>query len=318
MNLALPFFSSGDGDWTAIDVEPDGRMVAVSVRPPRRAADKPKVLKCGQSSTVAMGVQALEEVARKVEGTSRWTYPLARGDYQLLVLPEPPVLEAEMEASLRWSVSPLIDFPIEEAVVAWMRIPTAEFQPGAEKQVYAIVTRRSMADEQVELFQKAKVPLKAIDVRETALRNIAVLLEKKPEGIGLLTVGPTGIMTTFTFKGELYLDRFIAQSLDEVVTGDAERKQKVFDRVAQQVYQSMDLITRNHPFITIERIVVSPLPVPLGIAAHLAGKLPVPVQALDLASVFDISATPELARPENQARYLTALGAALRGMRKTL
>jgi MSHA biogenesis protein MshI len=291
-------------------------MIAASVRPPGRAGDKPKVLKCGQSSGVSMGVHALEEVAQKVSGTSRWTCPLARGDYQMLVLPEPPTHESEVEASLRWSLASMIDFPVDGAGVAWMRIPTAQFEPAHEKQVYAIVARDSVLDEQEALFKQAKLSLKAIDVRETALRNIAALLEKKGgEGLGLLTVGATGITTTFTFRGELYLDRFIAQDMDEVVNGDAERQQRFFDRVAQQVYQSMELITRSFPFISIGRIVVAPMPVPLGLAAYLAGKLPEPVESLNLDSVFDLSAVPELRKPENQARYLVALGAALRGMR---
>jgi len=242
---------------------------------------------------------------------------LHRGDYQMLVLPEPPVLDSEMEASLRWSLSSVIDFPVEEASVAWMRIPTAEMQPGREKHVYAIVSRNSVMDAQTTLFHKARLNLKAIDVRETALRNIGALVERKGECLGLLNVGSSGVETTFTFRGELYLDRFIAQPLNEIVEGDPQRQQKFFDRVAQQVHQSMDLISRTHPFISVSRIVIAPLPSPLTLREHLAGKLPVPVESLNLASVFDLSATPELAKPENQARNLVALGAALRGMRKT-
>jgi hypothetical protein len=45
--------------------------------------------------------------------------------------------------------------------------------------------------------------------------------------------------------------------------------------------------------------------------------LPVAVQLLDLSEILDLSATPELAKAENQARALVALGAALRGMRKS-
>jgi MSHA biogenesis protein MshI len=287
----------------------------VSVRAGRRGAEKPKVLKCAESSSVAMGVQALEEVAGKLGGASRWTCPLARGDYQMLVLPEPPVLESEMQASLRWSLAPMIDFPTDQAAIAWMRIPTAEFQPASEKQIYAIVTREALAQEQATLFKNAKVPLKAVDVRETALRNIAALLEKKGEGIGLITVGATGVATTFTFNGELYLDRFIAQPLDEILAGDEQRQHKFFDRVAQQVQQSIELITRSHPFISVGRIVVAPLPAPMALVSYLAGKLPLPVQALDLAAVFNLSGIPELSKPANQSRYLVALGAALRGSR---
>ena len=317
MNLPWRFLSPGEGEWTALDTAPDGRLVAVTVRAPGRAGDRAKVLRYAQSSAVAMGLQALQEVAGKVSGAKRWTCPLARGDYQMLVLPEPPVLESEMESSLRWTLASMIEFPIDEAVVAWMRIPTAQFQPTREKQVYAIVSRKALADEQEALFLKAgKLPLKAIDIRETALRNIAALLEKKGEGIGLLAVDPNGISTTFTFHGELYLDRFISQPMEEIVSGDEQRQQKFFDRVAQQVYQSIELLTRSHPFISVDRIVVAPPPQPLGLAEYLGGKLPVKVESLNLSSVFDVSGAPELSKPEHQSRCLVALGAALRGMRK--
>ena len=318
MNLQWPVFGSSAQGWTAFDAAADGTYAAVSVRTARSPARRPQVLQCAQSSATAMGAHAIEELAGKV-GAAGYpcTLALARGDYQMLVMPEAPVLQSEMEASLRWSLASMIEFPVEEAAVAWMRIPTAEFQPAREKQVYAIVSRHSVLDQQAAYFQNVRPPLKAIDIRETALRNIAALLEKKGEGLGLLTVGTTGISTTFTFKGELYLDRFIAQPLDEIIAGDTQRRQKFFDRVAQQVYQSMELITRSHPFISIERIVLAPLPAPLALGEFLAGKLPVPVQTLDLASVFDFSAVPELSKPVTQSRYLVAMGAALRGMRKT-
>jgi MSHA biogenesis protein MshI len=105
--------------------------------------------------------------------------------------------------------------------------------------------------------------------------------------------------------------------MDEIVEGDDQKRQKFFDRVAQQVYQSMELITRTHPFIGIERVVVGPTPEPMDLARHLAGKLPVSVQLLDLAEIVDLSATPQLTEPDIQARCLVALGAALRGVRRS-
>ena len=324
MNLQWPVINLGARGWTALDAASDGSYAAVSVRTGRSSARRPQVMQCAQSSGTAMGAYAVEEVVGKV-GAEGYpcTLALPRGDYQMLVLPEPPVPQSEMEPSLRWSVASMIDYPIEEAVIAWMRIPTAEFEPEneggrtREQQVYAIVSRRSVVDEQAAYFKNSKPPLKAIDVRETALRNIAALLEKKGEGLALLTVGDDGISTTFTFKGELYLDRFTAQPLNEIIDGDAQRRQKFFDRVAQQVYQSMELISRSHPFIPIERVVLGPAPAGLTLGASLAGKLPVPVETLDLASVFDLSAVPELAKPDAQARYMVALGASLRGIRTT-
>jgi MSHA biogenesis protein MshI len=315
MNLHWPVFGAGAQGWTAFDAA-DGACYAASVRASPNAGGKHQVVACARST--GQSVQAIRDLAAKA-GASGYpaTLVLARGEYQMLVVPEPPVLDSEMQQSLHWSLAPLIEFPADESTIAWMRIPTAQYEPTHEKNVYAIVSRRSVVDAHAALFAQAGVALKAVEVRETALRNIAVLIEKKRgEGLGLLTVGPTGVATTFTFRGELYLDRFIAQPMDEIFAGDDQRRQKFFDRVSQQVYQSMELIARTHPFIAIERIVLGPLPAPLDLVASLAGKLPVPVQTLDLSSVFDLSATPQLQKQENQAAYLVALGAALRGVRQ--
>lgn len=316
MNLHWPMFGQGSQGWTGYDAAANGTFVAARVRTGHHSSVKPRVISCAESSRVANGVHAIEELAHKLGGPGYpCTLALSRGDYQMLVVPEPPVLEAEMESSLRWSLGSLVDFPVNEANVAWIRIPTAAYVPSREKQVYAIVAKQSVLDEQTAFFGR-KVPLKAIDVRETALRNIAGLLEKKGEGIGLVSVSETGISTIFTFRGELYLDRFIAQPMDEIMAGDVERQQKFLERVAQQVYQSMELITRTFPFIAVEGIVVAPSPVALPLAECLSGKLPVPVRSLDLGAVFDLTAVPQLSKPANQARYLVALGAALRGMRR--
>jgi Tfp pilus assembly PilM family ATPase len=154
-------------------------------------------------------------------------------------------------------------------------------------------------------------------VRETALRNIAALAEKGVEGLALVSASAAGITTTFTWRGELYLDRFTAQPMDEMLEGDEQRKQKFFDRVVQQVYQSIDLLSRTHPFIVLERVLVAPGPPGLYLMPALAAKLNIPVQFLDLGTLFDFKGAPQLAKPEMQYRYLVALGAALRGMKAT-
>lgn len=314
MSLAWRLPGLGGHEWTGVDLAPDGRWLAVQVRTPSVGHGRPMVLKCVQSSPVAIGEHALAELAQFV-GKSRCTLPLPRGDYQMLVMPEPPVLDGEMETSLRWSLAPLIDYPIDEAVVDWMRIPTGEFDPQREKQVYVIVTHKASVDGHQATFQKAKLSLLAVDVRETALRNIAGLLAGAQEGLGLVTLTEEGVSTTFTYRGELYLDRFMAQPLAEVLEGGAPRQAKFFDRVAQQVHQSLGVIETSFPFITVRRIVVAPAPGPLDLTGQLASRLQVPVERLDLTTAMDMSATPELRTPANQARYLVAVGAALRSMK---
>ena len=310
MQLSWPIIKAGAKNWTALDAGADGVMVGVSVR----RGVRPQVLKCARSAPGSVGAEALAGLANQIGVVGwPWTTPLKRGDYKMLVVPEPPVLAAEIERSLRWTLGAMVDFPIDEANVAWMNIPTAEFQPNRPKHIYAIVARKSVLDEQAAMFHKAKLKLGAIDVRETAQRNIAALLEKAGEGLCLLSVGLSGVTITFTMGGELYLDRFIEQPLDELVAADEAGRQNIFERIALQLSRSVDFISRNFSFMPVGRIVLAPLPTPLGLLDYLAQNLPVPVELLDLANVFDLSRTPELKAPENQARYFVALGAALRG-----
>lgn len=312
MQFEWPIIKMWTKGWTAVDAGPDGGWVGVSVR----CGARPQVLKCAHSPQG--GAEALAELGRRVAVSGfSYTLPLQRGAYQLLAIPEPPVLASEMERSLRWTLGAMVDFPIDEANVAWMRIPTTEYQPNRAKNLYAIVSRRSVLKEQTDLFQKARLSLRAIDVRETAQRNIAALLEKKGEGLGLLSVGPAGMTITFTFGGELYLDRFIELTADEMAGADAAEQQKIFERIALQVLRSVDFISRNFPFMPVARLVLAPLPAAMAeLRDYLAKNLSLQVEALDLEAVFDISHTPELRLHENQVRYFMALGAALRGMGK--
>ena len=68
---------------------------------------------------------------------------------------------------------------------------------------------------------------------------------------------------------------------------------------------------------------LAPLPGSIGLEAHLASNLYVPVETpyvpmetLNLAQVLDFSATPELNDGEAQAQYFQVLGAALRSEEK--
>jgi len=314
MQFKWPVIEVGTKGWTAVDAGPGGTLVGVSVRNSTRTGARPQVLKCARSAKGDAGAEALTELARKVGVIGfPWTLPLRRSDYKMLVIAEPPVAASEMELSLRWTLGSMIDFPIDEANVAWMRIPTADLLAGRAKHIYAIVSRREVVEGRAAMFHKAKLNLRAVDVRETAQRNVAALLEKKGEGLGLLSLGPHGVTITFTFGGELYLDRFIEQSLDEIVAADEAGREKIFERIALQLSRSVDFISRSFPFMAVERLVLAPLPAPMGLFDYLVQNLAMKVEMLDLASVFDLSLVPDLRAPENQSIYFFALGAALRG-----
>lgn len=304
--------------WTAVDYTPDG-LVGVSVMRPQSPGGKPRVVRCGTLPGAQLGAEALARLADKIAVSGcAWTMPLNRKEYNILVIQEPPVLQSEMQQSIRWTLGTMIDYPVDEANVAWIKIPTVQNLPNRLPHLYVILARSDFISQRAALFQQARIQLRAIDVRETAQRNISALAEKPGEGLGLLFAGRQGVQFTVTFNGELYLDRFIEESLFDSSAQDEEARSRAFDRIALQVQRSLDFVNRTMPFINVGRILVAPTPADIGLLGHLEQSLGESVEALKLDAIFDFSKTPELAKAENQARYFTALGAALRFMEKTL
>jgi len=316
--MAIWFGKKGDAGWTAVDARDEG-LAGVTVLAPHAPGGKPRVAACAILPGAKLDVDSLIALGKKVSvGACPWTLPLQHKTYSILVVPEPSVKPDEIDQSVRWSIDPLIDYPVDDASIAWMRIPTANLLQNRphDPQLYVIAARYDLIAEHKALFQKAGVALRAIDVRETAQRNIAALAEKPGEGVGLLLIGGQGVQFTVSFNGELYLDRFFEESLFDSAE-DADAQARACERIVLQIQRSLDFVGRNLPFIDVHRILLAPMPGHLELGDFISRHLPVPVESLDLASLFDFSLTPELARQETQALCFSALGAALRFLKST-
>jgi MSHA biogenesis protein MshI len=275
------------------------------------------VVKCGFVSG-GVDTNALSGLAKKVSlGNCPWVLLLNRNEYNILVVEEPSVLPSEIEDSLRWSISSMIDYPAVEANLAWMQIPSQTLLTNRQSHLYVMAAKSEHVAEYMRVFQQAKIRLEAVDVRETAQRNIASLAELPGEGVALLKVDKHGAQSTITFTGELYLDRYTKESTLGKGLLDADARERVGERIVLHAQRSLDFVARTLGFIDIKRVLLAPSPANLDFEDDLAQNLQVPVERLDLASIFDFSQTPELTQQENQVLYFFALGAALRFMRGT-
>ncbi len=304
--------------WTAVEASSEG-VLGVSVRSQSTPGGKLEVLKCGVLPEPDLNVSAISQLSKmiSVPGFS-WTVTLERGNYKLLTLPEPAVKPTEMAKSLRWALSTMIDEPAQDISLDWMSIPTLDYQPQREQQLYAVAMNKNLLQHVVHPFRRAKVNLAAVDIRETGQRNIATLYQRPDEAVGMLAVSSQGVSITFSFQGALYLDRYIEMPLSSMITSGLEGRQKLFDNIATQVRRSVDYVHRTLPFMKVRRIMIAPLPAPIALREYLAGNISEEVEMVDLASVFDFSLTPELASEESQARYFMVLGAALRSAGATV
>jgi len=309
------FEHNSSAGWTAVEASEDG-LYGVTVLAPIASGDKPRVVKTVAMPGVQLDAEALAGLSKKISQPGcPWVLTLGHKEYNILTVPEPAVLPAELEQSLRWSISTTIDTPVDEVNIAWMQIPSVKQLPNRSKQLYVMVAKKEVVNRYNAIFQQAKIPLQAIDVRETAQRNIAALAGIPEEGEALLLLGKQGIQFSITLNGELYLDRFAEEPFYHSVQTGSDAKARAAERITLLLQRSLDFVSRSLPFIDIKRIHVAPMPDHLDLRELIAQNLSVPLETLDPATLFDLSLTPELAQEENKALYFSVLGSALRFMK---
>lgn len=252
---------------------------------------------------------------RRSTGLARYrcTTTLPPGAYQVVQLNPPAVAADEMKAALRWAVKDSLDFPADDAVIDMLQVPADGAPPGRPPLAFAVAARRDKVAERVQAFQRARVKLKAIDIAEAAQRNVAALFEQPGRGIAMLAVHESGGLLTFTRHGELYAARHIDISAEALADGaDAERRSAALERIGLELQRSLDNFDRQFSQVALQRLLVASTAGVSSLVSYLAQNLYLPVEAADLAGVLDIAAFPALADPAEQARWMQAIGLALR------
>lgn len=298
--------------WVGVDLQADALHVAVL------AADAPgervRVLECrALPLNEALSADALASFAHELHShPQRWSLLLARDDYRISIVPAPEVPASEQAESLRWQLASSLDFAADDASIASMALPTAAWEAERPAELYAIAARGETVAARAALFRDAQLPLSAIDIRETAQRNIAALMEHEQELLVMVAFTHHEVQITFNWHGELYLDRLIAEFSSPDDTPD--RRAALCDRIALQVQRSLTAVRNTYPFMQSARIVVAGAPPGFCEAlAELAPAVHAPIETLQPDTFFDFSLAPELRAPEQFMRYFHALGCALRG-----
>lgn len=295
--------------WVVAELQ-SSQMRALCVAP-ARSDERPRVLAAAslEFNEAPPDAAALAAFASEAQlARQRWALLLTRDDYRLSVMPEPEVPGDELVQSLRWQLSTTLDFPTEDASVDFLKIPTRVWQPERASELYVVAARGAAVHAQAALFRAARLNLRAVDICETAQRNIAMLLERENELLVLVAFCDDEVRISFNWQRELYMDRLIAEpSVDDETP---ERRAAVCERIQLQVKRSLDAVRANYPFMQAARIVLAGAPA--GFAEHLRTAVFDPVDELVPEALFDLSQVPELHDPRAFMRYFHALGVALR------
>ncbi len=270
------------------------------------------------------GPRILQARQIRSQDLAAWRKDMKLGAYPVVTLLEPPkytitqldapaVPRAEWASALQWQAADLLPFPVESAVCDVLEIPTEAFAPGRQTQCYLLAAPEAGVLAAVEPLNKSGYDLQAVDVPELAQRNVGALFEEENRALAFLSVGTEGLLLTLSFHGELYAYRRIEVQLAHLSSADAFRRQQALDRVALETQRTLDAFDRQYSFMTVTRVVLAAPPAEFALLNEALGQsLYVPVVAMDLASVLDLSAVPELQDTASQLPFLSVIGAALR------
>jgi MSHA biogenesis protein MshI len=295
-------------EWLAFGVHEDRVEVALVQH---AAAGRPALRRCDVHPHRGAQVDTLKRLRGALHARRyRCTTLLSPGQYQLQLVEAPSVPPTELKQAVRWKLKDLLDYPVDAATVDVISVPPAGAAARAQF-VYAASARNAQVAAHMRLFHAAGLPLQVIDVPEMAQRNVARLFEEPNRGLAMLAFDRSGGMLTFTAGGELYLSRYTDITLDQLGATAREQREQANERLVLELQRSIDHFDRQFSHITLARLLVAPVPVE-GLQQHLAENLYLPVQVLDLSTVLDLAATPELRDPLRQGEHLHLIGAALR------
>lgn len=303
----MGLFSKMKSGWLAVGFASDRFSIAHVQASP---LGKPEITLCDSFRKEGDEQKALERLRRALHLQHyRCTTFLNPGDYQIIQLDSPNVPTSELKAALRWKVKDMLDYPIDSATIDALEIPA---EGKSARSIFAIAARNEKLSSRIQLFQQAKIPLQAIDIAEVTQRNIAHLFEIEGRGLAMLAFNDNGGLLTFTYRGELYLSRWIELSLTQLSEAKDEQLKLYLERIVLELQRSLDHFDRQYRFITLSGMLLAPTPPQIGLEKYLLDNLGMAVETLDLTKVINVSAIPELRQPLRQAQCLQIIGAALR------
>lgn len=265
----------------------------------------------GQADGVAGALRALQ-AAKRLKGCSL-VGVLNRAQYRMLATDAPDVVREDWRDAMRWHLKEQVDFPVEDAVLDVLEVPQGTSRSNSAVMTF-LVPRVDYST--VELSaDDLGLGWTALEVPETALRNVCALAEDGDKAHALMVFGESHGMLVITFKGELLMARHIEVTV-AAVTGDEEGRGAALSRASLEILRTVDTFERMHSQIQLSGMTVA---LPPGCGAEtmemLSELIYVPLQPLGLSAWFDLELSAGDVQPFSDGitfSELCVLGAALR------
>lgn len=277
---------------------------------------RPRVQWLWQTEAPALGngLRALQATRRLNGGTLIGV--LDRVQYRMQAADAPmDVPREDWRDAMRWQLKEQMDFPVEDAVLDVLEVPQSTQLRQNSALMAFVVPRQDYTS--VELAaDDLGLGWSALDVPETALRNLSALAEETDKAHALMVFGQAHGMLVITFNGELLMARHIEVTA-AAVTGGEEVRGAALSRAALEILRTIDTFERMHSQASLSCMSVALPPgcVPDDVIEMLSELIYVPLKRFELGNWFDLSELGDQAERLNlHATFneLCVIGAALR------
>ncbi len=292
---------------------PAGADSAFALVQPGGADGKPAV-RWTASEPWAQPVAALQRLRRRhALHRHHCVAVLQRHQYQCVTMDAPPgVPRADWAAAVRWQLKDTLDFPVDAAAIDVLAVPEGTSYR-AQTQLIAVAAPETQVRPLVEQAVDAGTRWAAIDIAETALRNLSALVEPEGRAQALLHCQRGHATLVVTHGGELLSTRQMELNLLLDDDADPDQRSAGHEQAGLELQRTLDGIERAFGQVTLARLLITPMPGVHALCDHLSPLLYVPVAPLDLRDALDWSAVPGLLDdPALLNQQLCAIGAALR------
>lgn len=227
---------------------------------------------------------------------------LEPGEYRIVLTEAPRVPREEMREAVQWQVKDLIDFPLDEATIDVFDVPSSV---NTQNQINVVAARKTVIKDKVDMLKAAKVPVKAIDIEELALRNLAKCVDPENKGAILFYITRNYGVILFVKGGELYFSRRLDRGTDALASSES-----ALEMIALEIQRSVDYFDRHFSSVPISNLVVLPsVGIRESFIEFLDKNLSVKCSAANLAEGLEWSKD---ASNDAQSTLLISLGTALR------
>lgn len=204
---------------------------------------------------------------------------LDTNDYKRVNIEAPAVPVNEIALAIRWKINEFLDFPIDDAVIDYYPVPAFN---GNNANLEVIACPSAIIKPLVEQCTQANLSLKVIDIQETTLRNLAVLLPNNQQGVAVLYLQKSFGMILIQKKGVIYVARKISIGYEEldlenqfstdILAGMAHDKFvlekqsflttdlaiRVHDNLALEIQRSLDYAANYYSMGSISELAIIP------------------------------------------------------------